>query len=149
MTVINKSALLKYPAHLMFALVDDIPAYPEFLPWCSASRIINRSEHTVDAELKIEKAGFNQRFSTRNTLIAPQEIRMALIEGPFSQLEGVWQFTPLRDDACKISLELEFEMSGKLSNLAFGAFFNQACATMIAAFSDRAKALYSHSHIRD
>jgi ribosome-associated toxin RatA of RatAB toxin-antitoxin module len=146
MTVINKSALLKIPAHLMYALVDDIHSYPEFLPWCNSSRIISRTESTVEAELTIAKAGFNHRFSTRNTLIAPQEIRIALIEGPFRHLEGVWQFTPLRSDASKISLELEFEMSGTLGNLAFGAFFNQICNTMITAFSDRAKTMYGSTH---
>jgi ribosome-associated toxin RatA of RatAB toxin-antitoxin module len=147
MALISKSALLKFPAHRMYELVDDIPAYPEFLPWCTTSRIISRTENTVDAELGIARAGFNHRFSTRNTLIAPQEIRMALISGPFSHLAGVWRFTPLRCDACKISLDLEFEMSSALGGLAFGAVFNQIGNTMIAAFSDRAKVLYGSTHI--
>ncbi|QFY43898.1 type II toxin-antitoxin system RatA family toxin [Candidatus Methylospira mobilis] len=143
MTIIHKSALLKFPAHQMFALVDDIPAYPQFLPWCNSSRILSRTENIVEAELEIAQAGFNHRFSTRNTLIEQKEIRMALIAGPFNRLDGVWQFTPLRSDACKISLELEFEMSGALFSLTFGAIFNQIGNTMINAFSDRAKALYA------
>lgn len=149
MTTVNKSALVRFPAHLMYELVADVAAYPQFLPWCSASRILRQSGDVVDAELDISKAGFHKSFATRNTLIAPQEIRMSLLEGPFSHLEGVWTFTPLRADASKISLDLEFEMSGTLANLAFGALFNQICNTMVSAFCDRAKVLYNYHHSED
>jgi ribosome-associated toxin RatA of RatAB toxin-antitoxin module len=149
MTTVQKSALVRFPAHLMFELVEDIPTYPQFLPWCSGSRIIRRSGDVVDAQLDISRAGFNKSFATRNTILAPQEIRMSLLTGPFSHLEGVWTFTPLRSDASKISLDLEFEMSGKLASLAFGAIFNQICNTMVSAFSDRAKALYLYHHEED
>lgn len=142
MTIVQKSALVRVPAEKMFDLVDDIEAYPEFLPWCRSSRILCRKAEFVEAELQIAKSGFNKSFSTRNTLLTPKEIRMSLLEGPFSRLEGVWSFTALRDDASKISLDLEFEMSGALANLAFGAFFNQICNTLVSAFSDRAKSLY-------
>jgi ribosome-associated toxin RatA of RatAB toxin-antitoxin module len=74
---------------------------------------------------------------------------MSLLNGPFSRLEGLWTFTPLREDASKISLDLEFEMSGKLASLAFGAIFNQICSTMVGAFSERAKALYLYRHEDD
>lgn len=149
MTKVSKSALVRFPAHLMYELVEDCGSYPQFLPWCSASRILRRSGDVVDAELEISRAGFHKSFATRNTLLAPSEIRISLLEGPFSHLEGVWTFTPLRQDASKISLDLEFEMSGKLANLAFGAVFNQICETMVGAFSDRAKQLYTYHHEND
>jgi ribosome-associated toxin RatA of RatAB toxin-antitoxin module len=133
----------------MYAVVEDCEAYPQFLPWCSASRILRRSGDVVDAELEISKGGFHKAFATRNTLLAPQEIRISLLEGPFAHLEGVWTFLALREDASKISLDLEFEMSGKLANLAFGAIFNQICNTMVGAFCDRAKALYTYHHEND
>ncbi len=149
MTRVSKSALVRFPDHLMFELVEDVASYPRFLPWCSGSRILSRSGNVVDAQLDIAKGGFSKSFTTRNTLLAPQEIRMNLLEGPFEHLEGVWTFTPLRSDASKISLELEFEMSGKLASLAFGALFNQICNTMVGAFSDRAKAIYAYHHEDD
>jgi ribosome-associated toxin RatA of RatAB toxin-antitoxin module len=149
MTTVNKSALVRFPAYLMYGLVEDVESYPYFLPWCSGSRILRRSGDVVDAELEISKAGFHKSFATRNTLLAPEQIRISLLEGPFSHLEGVWTFTPLRQDASKISLELEFEMTGKLVNLAFGALFNQICNTMVGAFSDRAKAVYHYDHKED
>ena len=67
---------------------------------------------------------------------------VSLVDGPFSYLEGVWNFMPLREDASKISLDLEFEMAGVLTNLAFGAVFNQICNTMVASFTNRAKQVY-------
>ncbi|NJD08391.1 MAG: type II toxin-antitoxin system RatA family toxin [Methylococcaceae bacterium] len=143
MAVIRKSSLVRYPAQRMFEIVDDIEAYPQFLPWCAASRILRRAGETVEAELKIARGGFNKSFATRNTVLAPREIRMTLLNGPFQRLDGVWTFIELREDASKISLDLEFEMSGLLSNLAFGAVFGQICDTMVDAFSERAKALYS------
>lgn len=144
MTEINKSALVRYPAHSMFALVDDIEAYPEFLPWCSGSQVLSRDENVVQARVDVTKGGFNKSFTTRNLnqLNDPSTITMNLIDGPFSHLNGVWRFIPLREDASKISLDLEFEMVGKLANLAFGTVFNQICNTMIGSFTQRAKQIY-------
>ena len=142
MTVVNKSALVRYSAQAMFALVDDIEAYPEFLPWCSGSEVLSRTDQIVEARVDIAKGGFRKSFTTCNKLDDQSAIKMSLIEGPFSQLEGVWRFLPLREDGSKISLDLEFEMAGKLANLAFGSVFNQICNTMIGSFTQRAKKLY-------
>jgi ribosome-associated toxin RatA of RatAB toxin-antitoxin module len=144
MTVVEKSALVKFSALQMFELVNDIESYPKFLPWCSGSRIIKRDEDLVEAELLISKGGFKKSFSTRNQLDKNEKIIVSLLDGPFSHLEGSWNFLPLREDASKISLNLEFEMSGKLSNLAFGTVFNQICNTMVSAFTQRAKELYGY-----
>lgn len=143
MTVVQKSALVKFSAQQMFDLVNDIEAYPEFLPWCSGSRIIRRADDIVEAELLIAKGGFKKSFSTRNKIEKGRSMTISLLNGPFSSLEGKWEFIPLREDASKISLDLEFEMSGILANLAFGTVFNQICNTMVASFTDRAKEVYA------
>jgi len=142
MTVVQKSALVRYSAQKMFDLVDDIEAYPKFLPWCAGSRILRREDDIVEAELMIAKGGFKKSFATRNKLDRGGRITMALLNGPFTRLEGQWNFMPLREDASKISLDLEFEMSGKLASLAFGAVFNQICNTMVSSFTQRAKEVY-------
>ena len=126
----------------MFDIVDDIDAYPQFLPWCAGTRILKREGNIVEGEIQIAKAGFHKAFATRNRLEPGEKIYMSLLEGPFSSLEGVWQFLPLREDASKISLDLEFEVSGKLASLAFGPVFNQICNTMVTSFTQRAKTLY-------
>lgn len=143
MTKVQKSALVKFSAQSMFELVDNIEAYPEFLPWCCGSRIISRTENVVEAELMISKGGFKKSFATRNISDGGGRIKLSLINGPFTSLEGMWNFMPLREDASKISLDLEFEMSGKLASLAFGRVFNQICTTMISSFTQRAKQIYS------
>ena len=142
MTVVQKSALVKFSAQQMFDLVNDIESYPQFLPWCSGSRILSRGDGVLEAELSISKGGFKKSFSTRNRIDQGGTITVSLLDGPFSYLEGVWNFMPLREDASKITLDLEFEMSGKLASLAFGAVFNQICNTMVSSFTSRAKEVY-------
>ena len=141
-TVVQKSALVKFSARQMFELVEDVESYPKFLPWCGGSRILRREGDIVEAELQIAKAGFHKSFATRNRLEKYGKIYMNLLEGPFSSLEGVWNFIPLREDASKITLDLEFEIAGKLAALAFGPVFNQICNTMVTSFTQRAKTIY-------
>ena len=142
MTIVAKSALVKFSARQMFDLVDDIESYPDFLPWCSGSRVIKREENIVEAELHISKAGLNKTFATRNQNEGYEKMSMTLLDGPFSSLDGVWDFMPLREDASKISLDLEFEMQGKIASMAFGSVFNQICNTMVSSFTKRAKQVY-------
>ena len=144
MTRIEKTALVKFSAQQMFDLVNDIESYPQFLPWCSQSRIIKREGNIVEAELSISKGGFQKAFSTRNELDMGKQMTVSLIDGPFSHLAGVWHFQPLREDASKILFNLDFELSGKLASLAFGAVFNQICNTMVSSFTQRAKVVYAN-----
>ncbi len=142
MTLVQKSALVRFSAQQMYDLVDDIESYPEFLPWCSGSRVLRREDDIVDGEIQIAKGAIRKSFSTRNRVVRGSKIHMTLLEGPFRSLEGVWNFIPLRENASKISLDLEFEISGKLAGMAFGPVFNQICNTMVTSFTERAKALY-------
>lgn len=142
MTRVEKSALVKFSAQQMFELVNDIERYPQFLPWCSGTRILSRHENIIEGEISISKGGFEKKFSTRNTLELDKKMTVELLDGPFSHLSGEWNFLPLREDASKITLDLDFEMSGMLANLAFGAVFNQICNTMVSSFTARAKEVY-------
>lgn len=143
MTKIIRSALVRYPAKAMFVLVEDVESYPDFLPWCRASRVLRRMDGgVIEAELEIARAGFQQSFATRNSSSDFREIRMQLLSGPFRRLEGVWQFMELRQDACKVTLDLEFELASRLVAAAFGGIFGQICDTMVGAFSERAKQVY-------
>lgn len=142
MTRVEKSALVKFSAQQMFDLVGDIERYPQFLPWCNGSRILKREGNVVEGEISISKGGFQKKFSTRNTLEYGKKMTVELLDGPFSHLSGEWNFLALREDASKITLDLDFEMSGMLANLAFGAVFNQICNTMVSSFTQRAKEVY-------
>lgn len=143
MPSVQRSALVAFSAESMYRLVNDVEAYPDFLPGCAQSRIYEQSESKMRASLLIAKAGVKQWFTTENTLDEPQRIDMQLVDGPFSHLSGGWQFTALSDSACKIELNLQFEFSSRLAQAAFGKAFNVIAANMVDAFTRRAKEVYA------
>lgn len=140
-THIQRSALLPYPAQALYDLVNDVARYPEFLPWCSGTAVLESSDVAMRARVEVAKGGLSQHFVTKNVLVPGQSIEMNLEEGPFSQLHGLWVFKPLGDKACKISLDLSFEYSGALVKATLGPLFNQAANTLVDAFCARAKQL--------
>jgi len=142
MTQIQKQALLHYTPQEMFELVDDIPAYPQFLPWCDAADELARDEDQVTASLSLAYSGVQKRFTTRNRMQRYKLIEMRLVEGPFKTLQGFWHFEPLGEAACKVTLDLEFEFSNKLVGMAMGPVFSQVANTLVDAFSKRAEVVY-------
>jgi ribosome-associated toxin RatA of RatAB toxin-antitoxin module len=126
----------------MYALVNDVASYPQFLPWCSATEVLESDETRMRASMTVAKGGISQQFITCNTLQAGQSIVMDLEQGPFSRLHGVWHFKALTDKACKISLDLTFDYAGPLVRATLGPLFNQAANTLVDAFCQRAKQLY-------
>lgn len=141
-THIQRSALLPYSAAAMYNLINDVERYPEFLPWCSAGEVLERNEDFMRAALKIAKGHLSQRFVTKNTLLPNEKVSMTLEEGPFSQLQGNWEFKALGENACKISLDLKFDYAGPIIKATLGPLFTQAANTMVDAFCQRAKELY-------
>ena len=139
---IERSALVRHSASEMFALVSDIEAYPEFLPWCGDALRHDETEGQVTASLQVVRGGISQRFTTRNHLDPHNSIHMELVDGPFRYLRGCWHFLALREDACKVKLELEFDVDGRVARFAFGNIFHQAANAMVDAFCRRAAELY-------
>ena len=125
MKKITRTALLPFSSSDMFDIVNDIESYPEFLPWCSAGHLLESDLTTSVAKININKAGINQSFTTKNILDRPNSIQLKLVDGPFSILEGRWDFTELDNNACKITLNLQFEVSNKIFNFALSALFEQ------------------------
>lgn len=142
MTTISKNALVPFSAAMMYKLVDDIDAYPEFLPWCRGTQVISRNVDEVEASIDISHSGISKSFTTRNRLQINKMIEVRLVEGPFRHLEGFWRFDPLGDDACKVCLDLEFDFSNKLLSMAFGPVFNQIANSMVDSFTKRAMNVY-------
>lgn len=142
---ITRSALLMYSAEQMFDLVNDVDTYPEFLPGCTGTRILDAQDDQMTAALDVSKAGISKTFTTKNTLIAAQEVKMDLVDGPFKKLTGGWTFKELDSTACKVSLDLEFVFSSKLVEVAFGRVFSDLVNNMVQSFTDRAKEVYGVS----
>jgi ribosome-associated toxin RatA of RatAB toxin-antitoxin module len=139
---VQKSALVPHSAGEMYALVNDVESYVEFLPWCRSSRVVTLTEEGYIGEIVVAKAGIVQSFQTRNIITPETHVGLTLEEGPFKHLHGDWNFTALREDASKVELRLEFEFSGRLMNAAFGAVFSQIANSMVDAFCKRAGEVY-------
>lgn len=142
MASVSRSALVPYSAQQMFDLVADVERYRDFLPWCADSRVLYRDDDVMEACIRIAKAGIERSFTTRNRMQHGKMMEMRLVEGPFRHLEGYWRFHALREDASKVSLDLDFEFSNKVLTLAFGRVFTQIANTLVDAFVTRARDVY-------
>ncbi|XBS68835.1 SRPBCC family protein [Acerihabitans sp. KWT182] len=140
---ISRSALVPYSAEQMFALVNDIHAYPEFIPGCTGSRVLGKEGNELTAEMDVSKAGISKTFVTHNVITDNESIVMRLVSGPFRRFAGDWRFTTLSPEACKVEFELDFEFKNKLIELAFGHIFKEMANSMVQAFTLRAKQVYS------
>lgn len=135
-------ALVPFQPGQMYALVDDIDAYADFLPWCSKSTVLKRETDSVDASLEINFGKLHKSFTTRN-LNCPQEtIEMTLLDGPFRHLHGKWSFTSLGQDGTKVELVLEFEFANRLLDITVGPVFSNIANTLVDAFTKRAQEVY-------
>jgi ribosome-associated toxin RatA of RatAB toxin-antitoxin module len=143
MSKIQHEALLSFSAEQMYNLVNDVTAYPEFLPWCAATKILSQTDSEMLASLTIKKGVIEKTFTTKNQLVPLRTITMNLANGPFQHMQGLWTFTPLTDDACKVSFSLDFVFNNKLLALTLGPLFTNIANTMVDAFQKRAEQLYS------
>lgn len=142
MTTINRHAIVSHTAAEMYQLVADIESYPKFLPWCASTRIQHRGDEQIEAQIDIAYKGMNKSFTTRNRLQPGKFMEMQLIDGPFENLQGLWQFKTLDDSACKVLLGLEFEFSRKLIAMTMGKVFNEIASSLVDSFCRRADEIY-------
>ena len=142
MAVVHKSVFLGYSAKQMFDLVAAIEDYPKFLPWCGGVEIRERNGNMVTASVGINYHGVKQSFTTSNENTPSTEIKMKLVDGPFKCLDGVWTFKALREDACKIELDLHYEFSSALLAQLVGPVFGMIANSMVDSFCKRAETVY-------
>ncbi|MEO0442536.1 MAG: type II toxin-antitoxin system RatA family toxin [Pseudomonadota bacterium] len=143
MTKVSRSALVSYSAQQMFDLINDIESYPLFMAGCIDAKVLSTSEDVVEAELTLGKSGFQQRMTTRNFLSKPEKMVMRLVEGPFSHFEGLWQFTALDDNACRVSLDLEFRFANPLLGLTVGKVLEDVANRQVDCLCKRAEHVYA------
>ncbi len=142
MPEVIKTVLVPYTPGEMFALVDEVERYPEFLPWCGGSELHHRDEQITEASIHIHYMQVKQKFSTRNTKLHPQEMQIRLVQGPFRALEGGWHFKALGDAACKIEFVLNYEFSSPLLAKVLGPVFSYIANSLVDAFVQRAEKIY-------
>ena len=142
MAEVNKSVLVAHSASRLFALVDAVEKYPEFLPWCGGTEVTFRDAHLTRATIHIRYRGIQQSFSTENAKSEPRLMHINLVEGPFKTLEGVWRFTDLGVSGCKIELSLRYEFASLILEKLVGPVFNYIANSLVDAFVKRAHSIY-------
>jgi ribosome-associated toxin RatA of RatAB toxin-antitoxin module len=153
---VQKSVLLWYSPREMYGLVTTIQDYPQFLPWCDRAEVLQIHDDGVTARLHIAFAGVHQAFTTRNEQLYGRSVVMHLIDGPFSQLEGTWRFSPLNPPggliaegqdpldalACKVEFSLRYAFASRALSLVISPVFDRIANTFIEAFVKRAEQVY-------
>jgi ribosome-associated toxin RatA of RatAB toxin-antitoxin module len=139
---VTKSVLVPHSAAEMFSLVDNVEAYPQFLPWCSGAKVLERHENGKTARLDIDYHGVKAHFTTANENQPPDRIVITLRDGPFKHLHGEWRFRALAEDASKVELELAYEFTTHLIEAVVGRVFSHIANTFIDAFVRRAEKLH-------
>ena len=145
MKTVQKSVLIWYTAQEMFALVTDVASYPQFLPWCDHSRVLEQGDSSMLAEVGIAFAGIKQTFTTRNQHVPGRRVDLKLVSGPFSNLYGSWTFTPVGDGtqrACKVDLELRYGFQNLALSALVGPVFDRIAGSLVDAFVKRAEQVY-------
>lgn len=147
MKTVHKSVLIWFSADEMFSLVTDVDRYPQFLPWCDQASVLSQEEQAMTARVGISFGGIRQSFTTRNAHVAGRQIHMELVEGPFSKLEGQWDFTPLGDGqrACKVEFSLRYDFNSVALAAIVGPVFDKIAGSLVDAFVKRANQVYEPS----
>jgi len=143
MREIRRSALVPVPAQRMYALINDVERYPEFVPGCQAASVLERGAGMQRAKLTVGSGALRTSFVTRNQLVADRSVRMDLEEGPFRSLTGEWTLEPLAGTAgeqgCSVQLVLRFELQRGLAGLAMGPLIERMAGSLVDAFVARAR----------
>jgi len=148
MKTVHKSVLIWYSAAEMFALVTDVASYPQFLPWCDKAEVVDDDGHGMTARVGISLAGLSQSFTTRNTHVKDRKVTLKLVDGPFSKLDGHWDFTPLGDGsqrACKVNFSLRYDFDNAALAALVGPVFDKIAGSMVDAFVKRAAQVYGEA----
>ncbi len=137
----TETQILPYTPEQLFALVADVARYPEFLPWCKAARVSERTDTTFLGELVIHYKGLHESYVSQVTLTPHSAIDVVMVKGPFEYLTNRWHFTP-ENGGTRVEFALDFKFRSRLLEHMMGGFFTKATEKMIDAFRERAEALY-------
>ena len=140
---VKKSVLVPYSCAAMFELVDAVEQYPQFLPWCGGTQVLERREDGKTARIDIDYHRVKAHFTTDNVNRPPESIVVTLRHGPFRHLHGEWRFVALAPDACKIEFELAYEFASHMLERIVGPVFGHIANTFIDAFVRRAESVYA------
>ena len=139
---VDRSAIVEHSAAQIFALVEDIEAYPRFLPWCVAATVDERGPAGTRATLTVGVRGLRQSFTTLNRSRSGEAIHLSLVQGPFRRFAAAWRFIPLSERASRIEFSLEYDFSSRALAKLLEPLFDRIADTMVDAFTRRAARVY-------
>jgi ribosome-associated toxin RatA of RatAB toxin-antitoxin module len=139
MRSLTRTALIAQPPAVVFALVADVARYPQFVPGCRSAEILMQGATEVVARLEVHRGPLSTRLTTRNHLQPHEQIRMELVDGPLRSLHGLWIFTPVASNGCRIELQLQFEFSNALKAALLEPLLEGTASGMVQAFVARAQ----------
>jgi len=141
-TTIQREVTVPFSAEQMFALVNDVQSYPEFLPWCEQTQLLREAGNELDASITLKKGAIRKTFSTRNYNQPGRQIQVTLLDGPFRHLDGYWRFEDLADGGSRVQLYMQFEFANRLLEYAIGPIFREIVKSLVNAFKRRAFSIY-------
>lgn len=143
---VKKSVLLWYSPREMYDLVVDVQAYPAFLPWCERAELLEEDAEGMTARLHLAYAGLRHAFTTRNTHVQDEQVEMALVDGPFSMLDGRWRFRPIGPasptPACRVEFDLSYAFNSAALEAVLSPVFDRVANTFVDSFVERAEQVY-------
>lgn len=140
MPTVRKSVIVGRPAEVLFALVDDVERYPQFLPWCAGTEVIERSGDTTHARIDVDYHGLKSHIATVNRKQAPEWMHLEFSHGPFERFRGHWRFQPLGDDGCRVEFALDYALDSAVLEALLGPVFAHITETLVDRFVERAEA---------
>ena len=132
---VSRSAIVECDAGDFYGLVEAIESYPEFLPWCAAAEVLERTPGRTVAKLILAVAGVRQAFTTENSNVPGRSIDMRLVEGPFKSFAAAWRFTALGAGACKAEYSMEYEFSNRVVAAVLEPVFRRIAVSTVDAFT--------------
>lgn len=139
MREVKRSALIAEAPARMFQLINDVERYPEFVPGCTAARVVSREGNEMVASLSIKRGPLHVDLTTRNLLDPDKRVLMQFVSGPFRVLEGLWTLTPLGELGCRVELEMRFAFANRVAGALFEPLFESTAASLVDAFVKRAR----------
>ena len=145
---LRRSALVAHPAERLYTLIEAAEDYPKFLPWCAHSEVLAQHDDGMTARLTLAFSGVRHAFTTLNQHVADRSVLVGLVDGPFSLLDGHWQFLPLGDEAaasapaCKVELDLRYAFASSALEAVVSPVFDRIANTLVDSFVRRAEQVY-------
>jgi len=148
---VKRSVLLWYSPREMYSLVTDVQDYPSFLPWCERAEVLTHDDAGMTARLTLAKGGVRHAFTTRNLHRPSEEVRVQLVDGPFSLLDGTWRFLPLgrggaapdaEPHACRIEFDLRYAFASTALEAVVSPVFDRIANTFVDSFVQRAEQVH-------